>query len=111
MNINVDPRAIGPRIRMMLPEMTPSEARITELLLNAAADEALPLKTVAERAEVSEAMVVKTAKRLGFPGYRELRTALDAYKSQPTVDMHEEVGEKIASVPLSKKFSAPLFRR
>jgi len=91
MNITVDPRAIGPRIRMMLPEMTPSEVRITEILLRTTSDDALPLKVVAERAEVSEAMVVKTAKRLGFPGYRELRAALDAYKNQPTVDMHEEI--------------------
>lgn len=91
MNITVDPRAIGPRIRMMLPEMTPSEVRITEILLRGTAEDALPLKALAEQADVSEAMVVKTAKRLGFPGYRELRAALEAYKSQPTVDMHEEV--------------------
>lgn len=91
MNISVDPRAIGPRIRMMLPEMTPSEVRITEILLRSAAEESMPLKAVAEQAEVSEAMVVKTAKRLGFPGYRELRAALEAYKNQPTVDMHEEI--------------------
>lgn len=91
MNITVDPRAIGPRIRMMLPEMTPSEVRITEILLRGTAEDALPLKALAEQADVSEAMVVKTAKRLGFPGYRELRAALEAYKSQPTVDMHEEI--------------------
>lgn len=88
--MTVDPRAIGPRIRMMLPGMTPSEVRITEILLRGGAD-ALPLKALAEQAEVSEAMVVKTAKRLGFVGYRELRAALEAYKSQPTVDMHEEI--------------------
>jgi RpiR family transcriptional regulator, repressor of rpiB and als operon len=91
MNITVDPRAIGPRIRMMLPEMTPSEVRITEILLRGTSEDALPLKALAEQADVSEAMVVKTAKRLGFPGYRELRAALEAYKSQPTVDMHEEI--------------------
>lgn len=90
MNMTVDPRAIGPRIRMMLPGMTPSEVRITEILLRGGAN-ALPLKALAEQAEVSEAMVVKTAKRLGFVGYRELRAALEAYKSQPTVDMHEEI--------------------
>ena len=76
---------------MMLPEMTTSQARITEMLLRGVADEALPLKVVAERAEVSESMVVKRAKRLDFPGYRELRTALEAYKSHPTVHMHKGV--------------------
>ena len=91
MNIQFDPRTVGPRIRMMLREMTPSEARITEILLRSAADDAMPLKRVAEEAETSEAMVVKTAKRLGFAGYRELRTALLAYKSQPNVDLHQEI--------------------
>ena len=46
---------------------------------------------MAEEAETSEAMVVKTAKRLGFSGYKELRTALAAYKSQPHVDLHQEI--------------------
>ncbi len=85
-----DPRTIGPRIRMMLPEMTPSEARITEVLLRGGSGD-VPLKWVAREAEASEAMVVKTAKKLGFEGYRDLRAALAEYKSQPTVDMHQEV--------------------
>jgi RpiR family transcriptional regulator, repressor of rpiB and als operon len=91
MNTHFDPRTVGPRIRMMLREMTPSEARITEILLRSAADDAMPLRRVADEAETSEAMVVKTAKRLGFAGYRDLRTALMAYKSQPNVDLHQEV--------------------
>jgi RpiR family transcriptional regulator, repressor of rpiB and als operon len=91
MNTHFDPRTVGPRIRMMLREMTPSEARITEILLRSAADDAMPLRRVADEAETSEAMVVKTAKRLGFSGYRDLRTALMAYKSQPNVDLHQEV--------------------
>src|SRR3954447_7026806 len=36
-------------------------------------------------------MVVKTAKRLGFNGYKELRAALQAYRSQPRVDLHQDV--------------------
>ena len=86
-----DPRTVGPRIRMMLREMTPSEARITEILLRSAADDSMPMKRLADEAGVSEAMVVKTAKRLGFAGYRELRTALLEYKRQPNVDLHQEV--------------------
>jgi DNA-binding MurR/RpiR family transcriptional regulator len=86
-----DPRAVGPQIRMMLPELTASEARITEILLRGTADTELPLKAVADEAETSEAMVVKTAKRLGFSGYKELRAALQAYKAQPYVDFHQEV--------------------
>jgi RpiR family transcriptional regulator, repressor of rpiB and als operon len=91
MNVNFDPRTVGPRIRMMLREMTPSEARITEILLRSAAEDSMPMKRLADEAGVSEAMVVKTAKRLGFAGYRELRAALLEYKRQPNVDLHQEV--------------------
>jgi len=86
-----DPRTVGPRIRMLLPELTVSEGRITEILLRSDGEAALPLKAVALQAETSEAMVVKTAKRLGFSGFKELRSALQAYKSQPHVDLHQEV--------------------
>jgi DNA-binding MurR/RpiR family transcriptional regulator len=86
-----DPRTVGPRIRMLLPELTASEARITEILLRSDGAVESPLKAVAEEAETSEAMVVKTAKRLGFSGYKELRSALTAYKSQPRVDLHQEI--------------------
>jgi RpiR family transcriptional regulator, repressor of rpiB and als operon len=75
----------------MLREMTPSEARITEILLRSAAEDSMPMKRLADEAGVSEAMVVKTAKRLGFAGYRELRAALLEYKRQPNVDLHQEV--------------------
>jgi RpiR family transcriptional regulator, repressor of rpiB and als operon len=86
-----DPRTVGPRIRMLLPELTDTEARVTGILLRKDIEADAPLKAVAEEAEVSEAMVVKTAKRLGFSGYKELRSALRAYRSQPYVDLHQEV--------------------
>jgi DNA-binding MurR/RpiR family transcriptional regulator len=89
--MSFDPRTVGPRIRMLLPELTASETRITEILLRSDGEAALPLKDIAREAETSEAMVVKTAKRLGFSGYKELRAALQAYKSQPHVDLHQEV--------------------
>ena len=91
MNTNFDPRTVGPRIRMLMPELTATETRITEILLRGDGDPALPLKEVAREAEVSEAMVVKTAKRLGFNGYKDLRAALQAYRSQPNVDLHQDV--------------------
>ncbi len=78
---------------MLLPELTPSEARLAELMLRSAADDPLPLKQVAADAEISEAMVVKASKRLGFEGFRELRAAVSAYKKLPNVDLHEDLGE------------------
>jgi RpiR family transcriptional regulator, repressor of rpiB and als operon len=91
--LSFDPRTVGPRIRMLLPELTPSEARLAELMLRSGADDPLPLKQVAADAEISEAMVVKAAKRLGFDGFRELRAAVSAYKKLPNVDLHEDLGE------------------
>jgi len=91
MSALIDPRAVGPRIRMMLPDMSPFEARITEFLLRNDFDDTLPLKQVADVAGVSEAMVVKTAKKLGFDGFCELRAALVEYKRLPSVDLHQEV--------------------
>jgi DNA-binding MurR/RpiR family transcriptional regulator len=76
---------------MMLPDMSPFEARITEFLLRTDFADTLPLKQVADAAGVSEAMVVKTAKKLGFDGFRELRAALVEYKRLPSVDLHQEV--------------------
>lgn len=103
--MNLDPRTVGPRIRMLLPELTPSEMKVTEVMLRSAADDLLPLKQVAAEAELSEAMVVKTAKRLGFAGFRELRAALSAYKQQPNVDMHEDLKpEDPAEVIVHKVF-------
>jgi RpiR family transcriptional regulator, repressor of rpiB and als operon len=78
---------------MLLPELTPSEARLAELMLRSGADDPLPLKQVAADAEISEAMVVKASKRLGFEGFRELRAAVSAYKKLPNVDLHEDLGE------------------
>jgi DNA-binding MurR/RpiR family transcriptional regulator len=105
MSAPIDPRTVGPRIRMMLPDMSPMEARITELLLARDFDDTLPLKQVAGATQVSEAMVVKTAKKLGFDGFRELRAALVEYKRLPSVDLHEEVTpEDTAEMILKKVF-------
>jgi RpiR family transcriptional regulator, repressor of rpiB and als operon len=91
MTAQLDARAVGPRIRMMLPDLGSVEARIVEVILRRAIDEDFTLRRVAREATASEAMVVKTAKKLGYEGFRELRTALAEYKAQPTVDLHEEV--------------------
>ncbi len=105
MSLTLDIRTVGPRIRMLMPKLTPSESRVTEILLRGAADDALQLKRVAADASISEAMVVKTAKRLGFSGFRELRSALNAYKRLPNVDLHEDLGpDDSAEVIVQKVF-------
>ncbi len=101
--LTLDPRTVGPRIRMLLPELTPSEARVADIMLRCGADLSLPLKHVAAEADISEAMVVKAAKRLGFAGFKELRAALNAYKQLPHVDLHEDLGEHDSSEVIVQK--------
>ena len=91
MSAPTDPRAVGPRIRMMLPDLSAFEARIVDYLMRTEFDDTLPLKLVADQSGVSEAMVVKTSKKLGFDGFRELRAALVEYKRLPSVDLHQEL--------------------
>ena len=42
-------------------------------------DETTSLKTVADDAKVSEAMIVKIAKKLGFTGFKEFRSGIVDY--------------------------------
>jgi RpiR family transcriptional regulator, repressor of rpiB and als operon len=86
-----DARAVGPKLRAMLPGLGSAESRIVEALLRRSTRDALTLRQVAQDAAASEAMVVKTAKKLGYEGFRELRAALAEYNAQPTVGLHEAV--------------------
>jgi DNA-binding MurR/RpiR family transcriptional regulator len=85
-----DARAVGPAIRSMLPHLTPLEAIVVERML---ADRGFsadtPLRDVAGEAGVSDAMVVKLAKKLGFAGFRDMRRRVVAYNSLPTAELHE----------------------
>ena len=75
-----DPRAVGAQIRMRLPGLTPLEAKVAaDILARKDIDESMPLRAVAAGSGVSEAMVVKVAKKLGFAGFREFRQGLVDY--------------------------------
>jgi DNA-binding MurR/RpiR family transcriptional regulator len=93
MNISFsDPRTVGPRIRMMMPHLTPLEARVVDMILGRRDfDATIPLKTVADDAGVSEAMIIKIAKKLGFAGFKDFRSALDGYNRLPTAELHQEL--------------------
>jgi RpiR family transcriptional regulator, repressor of rpiB and als operon len=88
-----DARAVGAQIRMRLPSLTPLEGKVaTDILARKDIDEATPLRTVAEGSGVSEAMVVKVAKKLGFAGFREFRQGLVDYYNSDTAALHSEIG-------------------
>ncbi len=93
MNMNLgDPRTFGPRIRMMMPHLTPMEARVVETTLGRRDfDGSTSLRQIAEDGGVSEAMVVKIAKKLGFSGFRDFRSALVDYRGLPGADLHREL--------------------
>lgn len=101
-----DPKSIGPRIRMMMPNLTPLEARVVDTVFGRRDfSDTTALKDVAEDAGVSEAMVVKIAKKLGFAGYRDFRANVAEYVRLPIAEMHEELSpDDTASEIIQKVF-------
>jgi DNA-binding MurR/RpiR family transcriptional regulator len=99
-----DTKAVGPRIRMMMPLLTPLEAKVVDTVF-ALRDfsDGTSLKQIADDAGVSEAMVVKITKKLGFSGYRDFRTAVSQYNRQPTAEMHQELSADDTSQEIVQK--------
>lgn len=88
-----DARAVGAQIRMRLPSLTPLEGKVaSDILARKDIDDATPLRSVAEGSGVSEAMVVKVAKKLGFAGFRDFRQGLVDYYNSDTAALHSEIG-------------------
>lgn len=104
MNLESDLKAVGPRIRMMMPNLTPLEARVVETVFALRTfDDETSLKEIAGEAGVSEAMVVKITKKLGFAGYREFRNAVAQYNRLPTAEMHQELSLEDTSQEIVQK--------
>src|SRR3954471_20436645 len=99
-----DPRTVGPRIRMMMPHLTPLERRVGDTMLGRRDfDEITPLRTVADDAGVSEAMVVKVTKKLGFSGFQDFRAGIVGYNSLPTTELHQELSPDDTSAEIARK--------
>lgn len=100
----IDPRTVGPRIRMMMPHLTPLEARVVDMMLGRRDfDETTSLKTVADDAGVSEAMIIKITKKLGFEGFRDFRAGIVGYNRLPTADLHQELSPDDTGVEIAQK--------
>ncbi|PYE22295.1 RpiR family transcriptional regulator [Rhizobium sp. PP-CC-3A-592] len=101
---NLAMKAVGPRIRMMMPLLTPLEAKVVDTVfaLRDFSDDT-SLKQIADDAGVSEAMVVKITKKLGFAGYRDFRAAVSQYNRQPTAEMHQELSVDDTSQEIVQK--------
>ena len=100
----LDAKAVGLRIRTLLPTLTALEARVASgLISQGAIDENTLLKWVAEEAGVSRAMIVKIAKKLGFNGFRALRSALAEYNRLPIAEIREELDRSHTSRAIVEK--------
>ena len=99
-----DPKTVGPRIRMMMPQLTPLEARVVEMILGRRDfDGTTGIKTVADEAGVSEAMIVKIAKKLGFSGFKAFRSGIVDYNRLPTADLHQELSPDDTGPQIAQK--------
>ncbi|NJQ06918.1 MurR/RpiR family transcriptional regulator [Streptomyces lonarensis] len=78
-----EPGALAAKVRTMAPSMTRSMQRVAETVAaDPAGCAALTVTGLAERTGTSEATVVRTARLLGYPGYRDLRLALAGLAAQ-----------------------------
>jgi DNA-binding MurR/RpiR family transcriptional regulator len=74
------------RLRGIRPSLSPAEDRVAEqVLADARAAAGLTISELATAARTSETTVLRFCKRLGLPGYPQLRLALAEESAQPRV--------------------------
>lgn len=84
--------SIIPRLRMMRPDLSDREKLIVNFLLDSPESaQDLRISKIADQFDVSESMIVKLAKKLGFSGFRELKSNLTEYGSTQVAELFEEV--------------------
>ena len=98
-----EPSTVGARLRVFRPMLTPLENRILDVAFGDNFDGSTPLSFVAGRADVSEGMVVKTAKKLGFAGFRDFREQISAYNSQPSAALFKEISPEDTQADIMRK--------
>lgn len=80
------PTSLLVRLRGLRPSLSPAEDRVAEqVLADARAAAALTISELAVAAHTSETTVLRFCKRLGLPGYPQLRLALAEESAQPRV--------------------------
>lgn len=99
------PAALRARVRSLGPSMTRSMQAVAETVAeDPAGCAALTVSGLAARTGTSEATIVRTARLLGYPGYRDLRLALAALAAQqesgaaPAVTVDIAVDDSLADV-------------
>lgn len=83
---------IGPNIRMKMPELSHTEKEISKYLLSMGAEvENCRISDVANRFDISEAAVVKMAKKLDFTGFKQMKEELLQYYRLPNSELFSEI--------------------
>lgn len=102
--MNQDPKAIGAQIRMRLPMLTPLERKVVEsITARTNLSEQTTLKEIAQENNVSDAMIVKIAKKLNFSGFRDFRSSLVYYNYSEVAGLHAEIEPGDSSEQLLSK--------
>lgn len=87
-----DFKAVAAQIRMNMPSLTGTEAKVAKTLTSfKKLEESTRIREVAKSAGVSEALVVKVAKKLGFDGFKELKSALIGYRNGSSAELYDEI--------------------
>lgn len=99
-----NPRAVAAMIRSKIPELTPLEVHVVNVLMNRTDfSENTTLKEIAQDANVSDAMIVKIAKKLGFDGFRDIRAGLAEYNRSDTASLHAELSPDDTCIEIVEK--------
>jgi DNA-binding MurR/RpiR family transcriptional regulator len=78
------PAPVLMRLRAIRPSLTPAEERVAEVVLaDARRSAGLTISGLATAARTSETTVLRFCRRLGLPGYPQLRLALAEESAQP----------------------------
>jgi len=88
----MDPRTIGAHIRMKRPLLSSLELKVLDkIIARDEFSEETSIKEIAIENQVSEAMIVKIAKKLDFSGYREFRSNLVLYRQLEVSRMFQDL--------------------
>jgi DNA-binding MurR/RpiR family transcriptional regulator len=86
------PRAVLARIRTFQPSLTPSEAAVAALILtHPGLAVRLGIETLARRAGVSTATVLRFCQTLGFDGFKDFKIALAVESGRSPAVLAEEI--------------------
>ena len=82
--MNLDLNKVYPRIRMLIPSLTKGEKEVAEYFLRSkSVTDKTSIANMATTLSVSPALIVKTSKKLGYSGFKEIKNALISIQNEP----------------------------